>query len=291
MPAFEKIGVHALLTTNKKHDLYLSFSFFRMGSSKPRLLRLDGVYYNKNSRKDTQANLRLLKSLRKADGVIYQSAFSKAVCDSYLTEVSVPSEIIPNGANPEEFLSKRPADSDYRFNFLAAARWRRFKRLKETIRAFIALDNPDACLWVAGETPKSIQHPRVKYLGPLRPQKLARYYRLADAVIHISWVDACPNTVVEAICSGTPVICNNVGGTPEIVGKSGIICDIDAPYNFGNFDPYSCPSIEIGSITKAMNDIIERNVMVDMHRPDLHIDEVARKYKAFFKRVINEKNR
>lgn len=279
-------GVRVLFTTNHPHDLYLSFSFFRMGSRKPRLLRMDGVYYNKHSRKDIDANARLKKGLRKAQGVIYQSEFSKLVCDSYLGRVSVPTAIIPNGANPLDF-DVRAAESDYKYNFLAVARWRKFKRLREIIKAFQELDNPDSCLWIAGsDSIPKVDAENINYLGMLRPQKLARYYQLADATLHLSWADACPNTVVESISSGTPVICNNVGGTPELVKGSGIICEVDRPYDFDNFNPYSYPKINIDPIVQSMQSIIDGSASVDMERPDLHIKNVAKQYVEFFKRIL-----
>jgi glycosyltransferase involved in cell wall biosynthesis len=56
--------------------------------------------------------------------------------------------------------------------------------------------------------------------------ELARYYRAADIYIHAARAENFPNTVVEALSCGTPVIATAVGGVPEQV--KGMAFDGDA---------------------------------------------------------------
>lgn len=287
IPALRRLNVKIVFSPNDKFDLCLCVSNIKIQTKAKKILRLDGVYYNQQSSKHINLNNKLKKFIHKCDGIVYQSQFSRDVCNRYLGKTNKPQAIIYNGIDKKSFSQIEPAKSEYKHNFLAAARWRRFKRLKEIIKSFLLLNNDNSCLWIAGDVDNKTKHPRIKYLGYLKPTLLASYYKMADACIHISWVDACPNTVIESIGSGTPVICNNVGGTPEIVKNSGMICKIDQPYNFKAFDPYHCPTINCNTVSKAMQKVIEKQQDFDMKRKDIDINNIAQRYKDFFKEVLN----
>lgn len=57
------------------------------------------------------------------------------------------------------------------------------------------------------------------------PEDLALLYQAADLYIHAARADTFPNSILEAMACGTPVIATGVGGIPEQIenGKSGII--------------------------------------------------------------------
>lgn len=57
------------------------------------------------------------------------------------------------------------------------------------------------------------------------PVLLSRYYRAADVYIHASKADTFPNSIIEALSCGTPVVATAVGGIPEqiIDGKTGFL--------------------------------------------------------------------
>jgi glycosyltransferase involved in cell wall biosynthesis len=57
----------------------------------------------------------------------------------------------------------------------------------------------------------------VRFAGRLDRDAMARLYREADIALNPSTVDNMPNSVLEALASGVPVVSTNVGGVPYIV--------------------------------------------------------------------------
>jgi glycosyltransferase involved in cell wall biosynthesis len=86
---------------------------------------------------------------------------------------------------------------------------------------------PDASLVVAGSGPelRALQSlaaelgigERVDFCGTLDRDRIAELYRSASLVLNPSRVDNMPNSVLEAMASGVPVVSTNVGGVPWIL--------------------------------------------------------------------------
>ena len=97
-------------------------------------------------------------------------------------------------------------------------------------------------------------------------------------MIHIAWLDWCPNSVVEGLASGLPVLCSSNGGTKEIVKDDGIVMQIEEDYNIGEeLDLYQPPNVDSEIIADSVLQIINMNKSID--RCDLKIANVAKKYK------------
>ncbi len=74
--------------------------------------------------------------------------------------------------------------------------------------------------------PWRIGQVEVQFIGfQKHPASVARFYQAADLYVHATKVDTFPNTVLEALSCGTPVVATAVGGIPEQVrnGETGFL--------------------------------------------------------------------
>ena len=110
---------------------------------------------------------------------------------------------------------------------------------------------------------------------------------MANAMIHCVYIDACPNSVCEALVAGCPVICTNMGGQVELVSRIDpdaiVHCD---SWDFRKRNRRKQPPVD----TRAVAEQIVRHA-ADKKPFDasfLHIDNIAKQYLEFFERVLND---
>ncbi len=223
------------------------------------------------------------KSVKRADAIIYQSKYSRKVYRTFVGKPKIPDAIIFNGASPEFYENIEPAKSPFKYNFLTSTRkWLPQKRLKQIIKAFKRAEIPDSCLWIAGVilgNEKKCKRDNVRFVGLLNDKKLGSYYKLCDAMVHMVYLDAAPNGVVEALVAGCPVICGNQGGTIELTGWG----RKDKPFNFKPINLNKPPKINIEKLATMFHLITEKEPLEAEH---LHISTIAKQYLEFFERVL-----
>jgi L-malate glycosyltransferase len=93
--------------------------------------------------------------------------------------------------------------------------------------ALVLKSRPGARMTVAGSGPERNRlaalaqslgvAAHVTFAGDLDTERMAGLYQGADVFINPSLVDNMPNSVLEALASGVPVVSTNVGGVPFIV--------------------------------------------------------------------------
>ena len=271
-------------TDGKRCDIALTlFGPDKHGYNSKTVSRMNGVYYS--SINDPRNNS-IGHHLSKCDGIAYQSKFSKKLVKIFVKKYhkfkdKIEESIIYNGADPSFYDEIEPAKSDHFWNVICCARWRRHKRLKEIVKLIL---DTDICLWVAGDPDYKISHPRIKYLGRIDQKKLGSYYKMAQVMIHLCPYDNCPNSVIEAIAAGTPVLCTNSGGVAEIVGENGIISQIEEPFNFKPTDVNSPPKINMDVLR---NDLLKLMSGLEVKRDAVDIKKAAGNYYDLFIKVLN----
>jgi len=267
---------------NKKPDVYVYMAGHKVSSkSKINVLRLDGLIMN--TRWDHKAkNRKIFKSIKQSDAIVYQGDFCK---DSYVNFLGVSNKknkIIPNGASPEEFLHRNPKKY-----FLANCKWRPHKRLKDIVKSYlIALEKGlDADLIITGEPDYKYKHPRIKYLKWQNREQIKKLLSEAISSLHLTWLDWCPNAMVEAIVAGCPIIYTKSGGHIELGEGSGIGIK-DTQWEFNLIDLYDPPKINRDKVASALLYMEKHKNEKYPVRNDLNIKNTCDRYIKFFKELL-----
>jgi len=98
--------------------------------------------------------------------------------------------------------------------------------------------NPEILVFGKGQTDAMAALPYpVRQLGVLtNDADLVAAYNLADALVVPSLEDNLPNTVVESLSCGTPVVAFRTGGIPEMISqfKNGYLADVGSTPKLAN---------------------------------------------------------
>jgi len=257
---------------------------------KPMILRLDGIYFNTTQNYNEQ-NKSILYAYKNADAVIYQSDFNKQLIEKWFgnhksghvihnaADKDIIREVNPNFWNNNQFSKDVEVWS-------CASSWRPHKRLKENIRYFLESADDKAVFAIAGDgateddfsglSPGQLK--RIKYLGNLDYISLLALYKRSTTFVHLSYLDHCPNVVVDAIACGCHIVCASSGGTKELVERGSIIIDKD--WDFSPIDLYNPPRLDF-------NNYLEVSSKEDKNND---IKKCAKMYYQIFKDVANASN-
>ena len=171
--------------------------------------------------------------LRRADHVIYQSAFSKLSADRWYGEREGAWEILHNPVDTERF-TPRTHDDRALTLLLGGNQYQRY-RLDVALRttAVVRRKHPNVRLLVSGVTDAMPKlelaalidelelADAVQLVGSYTQAEAPALLRRADVLLHPKVNDPCPTIVLEAMACGVPVVYSATGGTPELVGEEG----------------------------------------------------------------------
>ena len=273
---------------NPSEKFHIELGFVRhLGAHKrPKIIRVDGCYFG---RSEERRNRIYKESVQDSIHVIYQSNFSKKMVESIM-EVNKPSTTIYNGINLEDIKRIRPNSNIKPGSFVACAIWRSNKRPESMVDGFLKA-NTGRHLYIIGETKKINllekrfrKHRYVHFMGKLEFEQVIAIMKSCQYLLHHTRIDSCPNAVIEGLAFGLNVLCTNLGGTREIVGKDGVVmdidrCDLKRKIIIDNGDNIP-PRIVAEHIRKLMKLATKPN------RPDLSISKVAPKYADLIRKVV-----
>jgi glycosyltransferase involved in cell wall biosynthesis len=231
LPIWNQMG-HVISKPAEADALLCNIRIANKKLNLPKAQRLDGIYYDADTDYNSR-NSAISATHAIVDGTINQSYSCKEQAEKYLAKrkKSAKWTVIYNGIK-ENWCGEHEHTND--FHIVVAAKWRRHKRLKETIDIFLKFLKkfPNSYLHIMGNIIQNqvVQNKNIIYYGHLSHKQMAIIYRKCDCSIHLSKRDACPNSVVESIGAGIPVITSTVcGGSTEMckMTKGCVIVDGD----------------------------------------------------------------
>jgi len=256
---------HFISDSSKGCDVQLSFIRIEKDNGLPIIVRIDGIYYNLDENyKARNSEISLAHS--QADGVVYQSNYSKSLCEKFLSarKKGAISKVVYNGIDPNWCGERKAHDG---INIIVISKWRRLKRLKEIIDLFLDFlkAEPNSTLHVLGKLHdnKPVKHNKIIYYGMLDRKVVGDVLNIADFSLHLCKRDSCPNSVIETIAAEVPVITTNkCGGATEICSMTEgcIVCDGDFDNDFQPDYPYR-ESYNILT-SELYNNILQSMIMI-----------------------------
>lgn len=216
-----------------------------------------------------------VNTIKMADGVVFNSNYGKELVHKTACKPTCMETVIHNGS----LMSYRASLRDPIF-IVACANYSigiKFQALKASIAAMpeIRREYPEAQLWVAGKAP--VMEGIDRYLCHIGDhERLQEERAKASIMLHLVERDNCPNTVVEALGQGIPVICHRNSGTPEVVRYFGAsVSDMG-------------PAVVAGKVASLMRLApMWQERWLSEFQKELHIDVVAGKYERFLERILD----
>lgn len=203
-------------------------------------------------------------------------------------------EVVPYGIN-EQVFSPRERDSfrnimgtdeDKMVFLVVADSFKKARKggffLNHILRRF---ERQDFEVWVVGASiPKELQgDQRVRHIGFVDDEiLLSAFYSASDFTLVLSVEDNFPNTVLESLMCGTPVVAFPIGGIPEMIvdGMNGILSrDV-------SFEALAC----------SLEDVLNRSFVFDRERIRLDslekfsLSRQAVRYSKIYQRVLEEQS-
>ncbi len=219
----------------------------------PIVLNQNGVFYPGWYAGDWQTPNRIMaEAFHAADWVFYQSEFCRRAAEKFLGVRRGPGEILYNAVDTGHFRPLPRAAAPRPFTFLITGKIgdHLSYRLESTIFGLARAREQglDARLTIAGSVVSGARRTAeelanhlavadsITFTGRYRQEEAPAIYSAADAYVMTKYNDPCPNTVLEALACGLPVLYSNSGGVPELVGRDagiGLDCgeeDWDRPH-------------------------------------------------------------
>ena len=247
-----------------------------------------GLYQNRKLAYDSMLlNQQMQRGLLLADHVVYQSKFSKDMCDLYLYNRRHNFSIIHNSVDTQVF---KPVETESRpVTLLSVGNLRHEYMLGTVLPVLNALkDEYDLRLLIVGtmdEVNKRFFEDyrrenaedfvrRVTYVGSVQNEKLPQWFNQADILVHPRAGDWSPNVVAEALACGLPVVCPQWGGAAEMIGKGGVAVEAE-PWD------YSKTFIDsmVAGVQRVIDDLDEyKSKAREQAVNNLRVDVMAKKY-------------
>lgn len=225
-----------------------------------------------NARRDRES----LRLLRRADRVIFQSAYQKSFFEKAGWKGS-GSVVVHNGADRvfSASYTRPPLDPGEPLRLLCSVMGPRKTKRIDLAAAFSNLEGVEVSY--AGQWPQTTPPAGLKRLGTLSHDELFARMRESHYFLHPAICDPCPNAMIEALNAGLPVLYNpGPGSGVEIAGSCGL------PLDESNL---------AGTLSRARLAYADLAALTMQNRATHSIDRAAADYARLFRELAGEERR
>ncbi len=197
-----------------------------------------------------KTNYQIQTGLKLADWVVFQSDFSKQMSAKWLYNRIDKFSVIANGVDIDLF-RPRSKSSENSHIISVHGNLRDLDIVRCILRVFSSLNrechNYDLYFRIIGNVTAEIAQyveqfllkdkllcENVDLIGGVTAEKLANLLPTSSVSLHLTSGDACPNSVLESLSCGVPVVCQAYGGQSNLVGNAGVIIDSGKVYDYSD---------------------------------------------------------
>ena len=281
--------IEVVTDINKKFDIELAFIRKVFKHNKPYILRASSCYYFKNYK--PWNNKPIARAIGRSNYSIFQSKFAYKLLNRVLrlesrNLIKHGYSVIYNGIDLDYINKIEPNKNIEPGSFITCARWDPNKRPLSTIKGFLEADIKKH-LYIVGEKgvegrgknlgKKYEKNKYIHFLGEKNNQDLISIMKACNYQMHLSFIDICPNIVLEGLSCRLNVLCTNLGGTKELVREDGYILEVDKMWD----GKYLSSSIKLDAVDKkkvasGIHKLLQLKTKPDISRYD--ISNVAQQY-------------
>lgn len=235
--------------------------------------------------------------MQKCDAIIFQSELSRKMHSKFIGITEKPSKIILNGVPTDKFCPQMPSlQMDGYPKLVITASFRLHKRLQDAIFIINNLKQKysNIKLHVIGDidylTKKHIRKLNISnciFHGRVASEDLPKFYSSCDIGLSLCIFDSCPNSVIEMMGCGLPVITNSQSGASELLKHKDLIVLDEFDIDFIEIQTAeNLPKVDIIKWSEAIEKVLGnkrlyRDYMLERVEEELDIKIVAKKYAEF----------
>jgi glycosyltransferase involved in cell wall biosynthesis len=252
------------------------FSYlWKLKKKNPKLIfvhRIDGPITLVRGNDNTTDKMIFAFNSQVADGTIFQTHWSADNCSTLGIEKNIYETTLINSPNQQFFYKKNPAQLQQNKIRLISTSWSANPNKGFDTLQFLDqnLDFSKYSMTFIGNSP--IKFKNFSTLPPHTSKDLAEQLRQHDIFFTASKNDPCSNSLIEALHCGLPAVSFNSGGNPEIVGKGGVLF---------NLQEEVIPAII--KVTKNIESYIDQITLPSM-------DHTGKAYYRFCEKIVEDKN-
>ena len=184
-----------------------------------------------------KSSKRVLPTLAKTQALVLPSGFLLRV----FQEFGISGRIVPNIVDLSRFSPTEQELSSSSPHIVVTRNLESIYGIDVALKAFklVLVQFPTARMTIAGtgDQAKSLQQMarelaidrQVEFVGRLGREEVVALYKTANVLFNASRIDNMPNSLLEALASGVPIVTTNAGGIPHMVQhrETALLVDID----------------------------------------------------------------